>query len=229
MSAPPADPVLVDRVVANLDRLRDRLARAGADPDLRVVAVTKRQPLEVVRAAAAAGLTDVGENYAQELVAKATGWGEEGGPPLRWHMVGGLQSNKVRMLAPHVHLLQSVDRPSLIRPLALAEPRPAVLVQVDLAGLPGRGGCAPADTAALVAALVEAGVEVRGLMGVAGPGVEDAEGRRRVEAEFGMLARLADELGLAERSMGMSDDLEIAVACGSTMVRVGTALFGARP
>ncbi len=140
-----------------------------------------------------------------------------------WHFLGTVQRNKVAQLAPVVGLWQSVAREPEGARIARFAPGAAVLVQVDTTGRTGRNGCPPGETGLLVARLRAVGLDVRGLMTVAAPGEAAAR-----EA-FATVARLADELGLEERSMGMSDDLEAAVAAGSTMVRVGRALFGDRP
>ena len=194
---------------------------------MRVVAVTKGFGVEAVRAAVGAGLTDVGENYAAELEAKAgsLGGGEvgTGAASVCWHFLGTVQRNKVAALAPLVGLWQSVAREAEGARIARFRPGAPVLVQVDETGLPGRNGCAPSEVTGLVGRLRDEGLDVRGLMTVAAPGGEAAE------AAFGEVARLADELGLEERSMGMTDDLEAAVAAGTTMVRIGRALFGDRP
>ena len=184
-----------------------------------LVAVTKGFGPEVVAAAVAAGVEDVGESYAQELVAKAAAV-----TPPRWHFVGRLQANKVRALAGTVELWQSVDRPRLVDELARRVPGAKVLVQVDVTGEPSKGGCPPGDVPALVERAAGAGLDPRGLMAVGplGPPEEARPG-------FRALVGLADRLGLAERSIGMSGDLEVAVQEGATMVRVGTALFGPRP
>jgi PLP dependent protein len=206
-----------------LRAVRERIERAGGDPArVRVIGVTKGFGPEAVRAAREAGLTDLGENYAAELVAKAAaaGVGDAGEV---WHFLGAVQRNKVAQLAPLVGMWQSVARESEGARIARFAPGAKVLVQVDTTGLPGRNGCAPAAAGALAAQLVDLGLEVRGLMTVAAPGEDPPE------ASFETLARLADRLGLEERSMGMSDDLEAAVTAGSTMVRIGRALFGVRP
>jgi PLP dependent protein len=187
---------------------------------VRVIGVTKGFGPEAVRAARAAGLTDLGENYAAELVAKAAGPDDAG---VVWHFLGAVQRNKVAQLAPLVGVWQSVARHAEGQRIARFAPSAPVLVQVETTGLPGRNGCPPAATGELVARLVDLGLEVRGLMTVAAPGGGTAT------QSFETLGRLADRLGLEERSMGMSDDLEEAVAAGSTMVRIGRALFGDRP
>jgi len=208
--------------VAVADRLvevRERIARAGGDADaITIVAVTKTFGADACREALAAGLVDLGENRAQELVAKAP---DVDGA--RWHFIGRLQTNKVRALAPHVALWESVDRHDLVVELARRVPGAAVLVQVNVSAEPQKGGCDPAATGALVRDAREAGLDVRGLMGI-GPDA-DPEGARR---SFRLLTSLADDLALPVRSMGMSADLEIAVEEGSTMIRVGSGLFGPR-
>lgn len=219
MSAPDRETLL-----ARIDQVRDRIASAGGDPDSVVLlAVTKGFGPEVALAAAEAGLVDLGENYAQELVAKAPVVAEAG-HEVRWHAIGRLQRNKVRSLAPVVHLWQSVDRLSLGLEIARRAPGARVLVQVNVSDEPQKGGCAPAEAPDLVAGLVDAGLDVEGLMTVGRTGAP-AEAR----TGFALLRGLADDLSLPVRSMGMSGDLEAAVAEGSTLVRVGAALFGPRP
>jgi pyridoxal phosphate enzyme (YggS family) len=206
---------VADRAAA----VRRRIEVAGADPaSVTIVAVTKGFDRSAVDLALAAGLVDLGENYAQELLAKV-----DGGAPARWHVIGRLQRNKVRSLAPHVALWQSVDRPELGAEIARRAPGARVLAQVNVSDESQKGGCRPEATAGLVDALAGEGLDVAGLMAVAADGGPDA-----ARPGFGRLRRLADDLGLAERSMGMSADLEAAVAEGATMVRVGTALFGPR-
>ncbi len=217
--------ISASEVVERLGVLRERLGRAGGD-DVRVVAVTKGFGPEAVAAAVGAGLLDVGENFAQELVAKAGDCRENPDIGLRprWHFIGRLQRNKVRRIADLVQLWQSVDRSEAAVEIARWAPGARVLVQVDVAGTGGRGGCRPQDTARLVGECRRAGLEVAGLMAVGPPGPVE-----RARPGFRMLAAQATELGLPDLSMGMSADLEVAVEEGATMVRVGTALFGARP
>jgi pyridoxal phosphate enzyme (YggS family) len=206
-------------VVGALDKIRNRIADAGGDAEqIQVVAVTKGQPVVCVAAAAAAGLADVGENYAQELLAKA-----EAVNDVRWHFIGQLQRNKVRSLAPVVHLWQSVDRLRLGEEISHRAPGASVLVEVNLTDDPNRGGARPGFVAGLVDGLRDLGLIVDGLMAVGRQGSAD-----EVRAGFRVVRELADGLGLPTRSMGMSDDLELAVQEGSTMVRVGSALFGPR-
>jgi len=212
-----------EQVAARLDALRHVIEAAGRDPDtVRIVGVTKGHGPEVCAAALAAGLSELGESYAQELVAKAADPRLAG---VHWHFVGGLQARKVRPLAGAVHLWQSVDRAKLVEEVARWAPGARVLVQVSLSDEPGKAGCPFGEAPALVAEARRAGLVVEGLMGV-GPtagGVEAARPR------FRQLARAAADLGLGTVSMGMSADLAVAVAEGATVVRVGTALLGPRP
>jgi pyridoxal phosphate enzyme (YggS family) len=207
-------------VVANLDRVRHRIAAAGRDPSsVRIVAVTKGFGSDAIDAALAAGLTDIGENYAQEVVAKSE-------PLARAtvHFIGRLQSNKIRVLAPYIAVWQTVDRVALADELGRRASGAVVLVQVNTSGEPHKGGCLPGEAPALFARCLEQGLRVDGLMTIGRTG-DPIDAR----AGFTALARLADRLGLRERSMGMTDDLEVAVAEGATMIRVGSALFGPRP
>ena len=221
MSAVVPDPAMVDMVAERSQQLRTRIAEL-TDRRVTIVAVTKGHPPEVAAAALAAGCIDLGESYAQELVPKAAGLAGGDVVP-RWHFIGRLQSNKVRSLAGIVALWHTIDRPSIAVEVAKRSPGASVLVQLDLAGLPGRGGCVPAEAPALVHRCTELGLDVRGLMGVGAPGTpEDAR------PGFRLLDDIAAELGLEERSMGMSSDLEVAVEEGATLVRVGTALVGPR-
>lgn len=221
MSIDPAD------VIERLAVVRSRIAGAGGDPRaVRVCAVTKGFGIDAVVAAAAAGLRDVGENYAQELLDKvAVDRPPAVGPvaEVRWHMIGQLQRNKVKGLAPHVHCWQTIDRAAVATEVARHAPRARVMVQVAGSSEPGKGGCPPDDVAALVEHCRVLDLVVVGLMTV---GPTDAAVDPR--PAFEQVAALADRLDLPERSMGMSRDLEAAVAGGATMVRVGTGLFGPR-
>ena len=212
-----------DGVPERLTLIHRRIAAAGGDPAaVTVVAVTKGFGADAVRAALAAGLGDIGENYAQELVAKHAALGPDGAGA-RWHFLGSVQRNKVRALAPLVELWQGLARAVEGAEIAAHRPGARCLVEVDTTGARGRGGCPVAEVPALVSALGAHGLVVEGLMTVAPPPPAPAG------PVFATVRALADALGLAECSMGMSDDLEAAVAEGSTMVRVGRALFGPRP
>jgi PLP dependent protein len=207
-----------DEVAARLAGIRRRIEQAGGDPAIvRVVAVTKGFDSGAIAAAHAAGLRDIGENYSQELLGKVPG-----PAGTRWHFLGAVQRNKVASLAPVVTVWQGVARQAEGERIARFAPGAAVLIQVDSSGLPGRNGCAPDEVPALAEGLLRLDLRLEGLMTVAPPEADAAE------RSFRQVGRLADSLGLPERSMGMSDDLELAVAAGSTMVRIGRALFGDR-
>ena len=213
----------VESVAGRLDIVRSRIGEAGGDPrTIRIVAVTKGFGPDAVAAAIGAGCIDVGENYAQEVLAKADVLRDAGA---RVHFVGGIQRNKISKLAGHVHLWQTVDRVDVGLTLARRAPGAEVLVQVDL--LDGvrtdRAGTPISNVPELVAELRSLPLAVRGLMAVGPPPPADPE------PGFRSVVALAHELELGEVSIGMSGDLEAAVRAGSTMVRIGTALFGPRP
>lgn len=209
-------------IVERLAEVRARIEGAGRPPsEVQIVAVTKNVGPAAIADMVAAGLTDLGENQAQSLAAKAM----DAPAGVRWHFLGPVQRNKVKALHPHVSLWHAVDRDAAGTEIARHAPSSPVLVQVNLSGEPHRPGVSWDEAPALVDRLVSSGLDVRGLMGVAsrhgGP-----DGARQ---EFRRLATLASQLGLRELSMGMSNDLEVAVQEGATIVRIGTALFGARP
>ncbi|HEY5012671.1 MAG TPA: YggS family pyridoxal phosphate-dependent enzyme [Acidimicrobiia bacterium] len=194
---------------------------AGRAPGaVTLVVVSKTVPAAVVRDALAAGAVDLGENRAQELVAKAAELSDVAPAP-RWHFIGRLQRNKVRMLAGVVELWHSIDRPELAEPLARHCPGARVLVEVNLSEEPQKGGCPPGDAPALVERLTGSGLVVEGLMTVPA-----ATGDPR--PVFAALREMGSRLGLAELSMGMTADFEAAIAEGATIVRVGSAVFGPR-
>lgn len=225
----------------NIDDVRARIGRAceraGRDPaGVRLMGVTKRKPVEVVMAACRAGLLDLGENYGQELVAKAGQVSEAGLTP-RWHFIGALQTNKVRSIAGIVTSVHSVDRPSLVKELARRVPpdRPVdVFVEVAIAGEEQKSGVEPAEAESLCGKIMEApGLRLVGLMAVPPWGRDPEESRpwfRTLrELRDRLLATLETGPGILEQlSMGMTSDLEVAVEEGSSIVRVGTALFGPR-
>lgn len=206
------------------ERLADvyrRVESSGGDPGrTRIVAVTKGFGPDAVTAAHDAGLTDVGENYAQELLAKAA----SAPAGLKWHFLGPVQRNKVAKLARVVSTWHGVDRPAAATSVAAASPGAEVLVEVNVTGESGRPGCAPAEVEDLVAHVRGLPLQLTGLMAV-GPA---AVGERSREC-FRWLSGRARELGLRELSMGMSDDFELAVAEGATTLRLGRVLFGPRP
>jgi pyridoxal phosphate enzyme (YggS family) len=211
---------LLARVVTGLTDVQRRIERAGG-VDVAIVAVTKGFPADAIAAAVAAGCHRIGENYAQELLAKLA---DLEGPRPELHFIGRLQSRKVRALAGVVDVWQSVDRSSVVGEIARHQPGGRVMVQVNVSEEPQKGGCAPDEAGSLVDEARAAGLDVIGLMTVGRSGPPEA-----ARAGFRRLRALVDEVGVRECSMGMSEDLEVAVAEGSTMVRVGTALFGARP
>ena len=242
--APPADP-LVPLIAHRAAVVRERIAAAarasGRDGDaVTLVAVTKTHPLATVEAALAAGLLDLGENRVQELVDKATALpGALGGGDHRWHLIGQLQRNKARDAVRYADLVHGVDSERLAHALDVraeeAARRVPVLVQVNISGEASKSGTAPEAAHDLMAAVAEtAGLRLAGVMGIAAPAADAAETERAVRPAFRALRALFDGYtgpgrdGLTVVSMGMSGDYEVAVEEGSTLVRVGTALFGAR-
>jgi pyridoxal phosphate enzyme (YggS family) len=181
-----------------------------------VCAAIKYLPADDLPALAEGGIEVVGENRAQELIAKQDHVGRDAFA--QWHFIGALQSRKVRDVAPRVELIHSIASDSALTQLE-KHPAPAVLVQVNVAGEEGKAGIAPADLGAFVE---RCPVPVRGLMTMP-PFVERAEDNRR---HFAALAELAGEHGLKELSMGTTQDFEVAAAEGATIVRLGTVLFG---
>lgn len=217
-------PGLDAAVAAAVADARRRIDAVAGQRRVSLLAVTKGFGPDEVGAAVRAGVDGCAENYAQELVAKAGALATSGQPaPSQWHFIGQLQRNKVRQVAGLVSVWQSVDRLSLGSEIAKRSPGATVFVQVNLSQDPARGGCAFGEVPVLVAQLRSIGLDVNGLMGVAPYG--PAEQARPV---FERLVALADDLGLAERSIGMSSDFEVAVETGATMVRLGTVLFGSR-
>ena len=223
---------LVERIVAARAEVTSEIAALGGD-EVVIIAVTKTHPTDVLRAALEAGFHGFGESFATELAAKAAEFeaGFEAGPGAEpeaeqlpeWHFIGQLQTNKVRRVAPWVSLFQSVDRVGLVEEIARRVPGARILVQVNLAEVPGRGGVSFDVASSLIEVARGAGLVVEGVMGVA-PQASDTE----VAASFRRLRRLCDAEGLRHCSMGMSADYRTAVAEGSTMLRLGSILFGSR-
>ncbi len=206
--------------------IAERLARVrlGIPGSVTLVAVSKTQPPEAIRAAREAGQRDFGENYVQEWREKADALADLDG--LRWHFIGSLQTNKVKYLAGRVALVHTVDREELGREIAKrwekAGARARVLVEVNLGGEATKGGCAPEDVEGLVARLRDLpALDVAGLTCIPPPADDP-------RPHFRALRALRDRLGLAELSMGMSGDYPAAIEEGATIVRVGTAIFGER-
>ena len=215
-------------VAERLADTRARIEAAGGGPEVAILAVTKAFGPEVVDIAVAAGCRAIGENYAQELVSKRDTIAAH--PGLGVHFIGQLQTNKVRQLAGLVTVYETVDRVKLAREIAKRAPGAAIMVQVDTSALTGdeaegKGGCPIADLDALVDSIGSLDLDLHGLMTV-GP---TEGGPAAARPGFVAVRAAVDRLGLSECSMGMSGDLEVAVECGSTQVRVGTALFGSRP
>jgi PLP dependent protein len=228
-------------VAAALNDVRARIHAAavasGREPaSVSLVAVSKTQPADAVREAYAAGQRDFGENYVQELLQKAEQLRDL--PELRWHLIGHLQRNKARQVVSLVSLVHTVDTAELASELAkrfatavgmTAARRLHVLVEVSIASEPQKHGVAPTELAQLLES-IEAlpALSLRGLMCVP-PFTEDPAGARPFFAELCRLRELhGGAARLPELSMGMTHDLEAAVSAGATLVRVGTAIFGAR-
>ncbi|AKA21828.1 YggS family pyridoxal phosphate-dependent enzyme [Pseudomonas chlororaphis] len=202
------------------------------ETSIQLLAVSKTKPAAALREAYAAGLRDFGENYLQEALGKQA---ELGDLPLSWHFIGPIQSNKTRAIAENFAWVHSVDRLKIAQ--RLSEQRPAdlpplnICIQVNVSGEASKSGCAPADLPALASAIgALPRLKLRGLMAIPEP----TDDRAAQDAAFAAVRRLNDDL--RERlnlptdtlSMGMSHDLEAAIAQGATWVRIGTALFGAR-
>ena len=190
--------------------------------DVEVVPVTKGFAGNAIEAAVDAGCRTVGENYAQDLLSKADGIQRLG---VAVQFIGHLQSNKVRQLVDIVSLWCTIDRRSILDEVAKRAPGARVLIQVNATGESQKGGCHPGDVAALVDQAGTAGLVVEGLMTIGPTGQPPTAARR----PFEIVRALVDEHALDICSMGMSGDIEMAVECGSTQVRVGSALFGPRP
>lgn len=220
----------------SLSRVRGRIERAVAAAErppgsVRLLAVSKTVGAERVRAAAAAGQNAFGENYLQEALDKQRALADLA---VEWHFIGPVQSNKTRELAAHFDWVHGVDRLKIAQRLSAArDPARApldVCVQVNISHQASKSGCLPQDAAALCAAVAPLpGLRLRGLMAIPEPAAGAADPR----APFRALRELFEHIRamgipLDTISAGMTDDLEIAIAEGSTLVRVGTAIFGAR-
>jgi pyridoxal phosphate enzyme (YggS family) len=210
------------RIRENYESLVQRVHRLGGDK-IQIIAVTKTFPASAVNAVVAAGCSLIGENYAQDLLEKWPEVDETHRPEV--HFIGRLQTNKVRSLSRVVDVWQSVDRVSVIDEIARRAPGARVMLQINAAGESDKGGCAVSDLEALHERCIAQGLLVAGLMTV-GPTSGEVVATRQA---FETTAQLAHGLGLREVSMGMTGDLELAIDCGSTMVRIGSAIFGDRP
>ena len=209
------------------NRIRVAADRAGRDPSaITLVAVSKSKSVSDIRDLYDLGHRDFGENRAQEMAEKAAVLPTD----IRWHFVGALQTNKARLVRPSTHLLHSMDRESLAFAWAKGiGTAPPVLIQVNTASEPQKAGVAPGDVATLLHTLLDVGVTVRGLMAIP-PLADDAEAMRPHFAELRELRDHLSELhgGIQELSMGMTDDFEIAIEEGASLIRVGRAIFGSR-
>lgn len=220
-----------DEIAANLADVRQRMATAaqavGRNPaDVHLIAVTKTWPLSDVQHLYELGLRDFGESRDQEARAKAEQWRESDGRPLTWHFIGQLQSNKAKSVVTYASVIHTVDRESLVDALLKTGAECDCLLQLSVDGDPERGGVPLPDALAL-AARITAPLRLRGVMAVAPLGMDPM-------AAFAAVAETHEQL-LATfptatiRCIGMSEDLEIAIAAGATHVRVGSALLGNRP
>lgn len=235
-SSDPFGDLIADRVQVQRDRIRRAAERAGRDPaSVRLVAVSKFHPAAAIRAAYAAGQRDFGENYVQELSAKAAELQDL--PDLRWHLIGHLQSNKAKSVAGWVHTVHTISTTKTALELGKRawERRAAeqgtlqVLIEVNGSGEFSKSGCAPGELEELVHVVEsQPGLALVGLMTVPPASTDDEVAR----PFFAQLRALRDDLGgparLPELSMGMSHDAEVAIEEGATWVRIGTAIFGER-
>ena len=224
---------LAGRVARVRERIERARVRAGRVGEVTLVAVTKTHPAEAVRAALAAGVADAGENRVQELEEKV---GEVGRAAIRWHLIGHLQRNKAAKAVALFDLIHSLDSLRLAEALSAAAVKSGgevgALVQVNASGEASKGGFEPAELVDAVGRIAELpGMRVRGLMSMAAFTDDEAAVRRSFATTRGLLdevARQVPALAGRELSMGMSNDFEIAVEEGSTLVRVGSVLFGER-
>ncbi|MCR9091576.1 YggS family pyridoxal phosphate-dependent enzyme [Algiphilus sp.] len=221
-----------ERLQALHERIESARLRAGTPQPVTLIAVSKRQPLEAVRAAVAAGQRVFGENYVQEGVEKRA---QIADPELCWHHIGPIQSNKCRDIASAFDWAQGVDRSRIIQRLGAARQAQStplsVCIQVNISGEASKSGAAPEAVEGLCTAVLDQpGLQLRGLMAIPAPRAAGGDPERDFDALRALYEGLRDRgFPLDTLSMGMSDDFEAAIAAGATMVRVGSALFGPRP
>ncbi len=213
------------RVADAIASIRDQIDRRAVGRKVHLIPVTKGFGADAVLAVAAAGCDMVGENYAQELIAKVQVVRATLAEPPQIHFIGQLQTNKVRQLASFVDVWQSVDRASLADEIARRAPHAVVFVQVNATGEPDKGGCQVDEVDGLVRHCRVNDLHVEGLMSI-GPTSQDAAAT--IDA-FALTRKLADVNGLMSCSMGMTSDMDAAIDNGATHVRLGRAVFGARP
>ena len=221
---------IADNVASVRERIEAAAARAGRDPaSVRLIgasAAFKGVGVEQMREALDAGLHDFGENRVQEAEAHIDALGERAAEAT-WHLIGHLQTNKVRDALQRFDILQTIDSVRLAQEISRRASKPTrVLLEVNVAGETSKFGFAPSEVAQAIDAIRPLpNLELTGLMTIA-PQVDDAE---KVRPVFRQLCELARDHGLPELSMGMTEDFEVAIEEGATMVRVGRAIFGARP
>lgn len=199
---------------------------------VKLLAVSKTKPIEAIESAIAAGQRAFGENYVQEGVEKIQHFAGQNG--LEWHFIGALQSNKTRVVAEHFDWVQTIDRLKIAE--RLNEQRPAglpplnVLIQINISDETSKSGISPAEMLSLAREISRLpNLKLRGLMAIPKPESETARQKIALQAMQTLFHQLQAEFdGIDTLSMGMSDDMEAAIECGSTMVRIGTAIFGAR-
>ncbi|EQM70518.1 YggS family pyridoxal phosphate-dependent enzyme [Pseudomonas tohonis] len=220
-------------IAENIAKVRARIREAAQASErdfsaIGLLAVSKTKPAAAIREAHACGVVDFGENYLQEALAKQQ---ELADLPLTWHFIGPIQSNKTKPIAEHFHWVHSVDRLKIAERLSAQRPTHLpplnICLQVNVSGEASKSGCAPEELPTLAAAVAALpNLHLRGLMAIPEP----TEDRAEQHAAFARLQQLSHSLNLPldTLSMGMSHDLEAAIAEGATWVRIGTALFGAR-
>ncbi|HXX68243.1 MAG TPA: YggS family pyridoxal phosphate-dependent enzyme [Polyangiaceae bacterium] len=223
-------------IAAALAEVHTRIERASREcgrdaATVKLIAVSKEKPPACIREAYSAGQRAFGENYAQELASKAAELSDL--QDLEWHFIGHLQTNKARVVARHAHFVHTVDSPVLARELGrrAAKERTSalpVLIEVNVGGEPQKAGATPGDIAEVMAAVrAEPALVLRGLMTVP-PAADPAASTRVFETLSALRSLHGGPAALPDLSMGMSGDLEAAIRCGATLVRVGSAIFGPR-
>lgn len=224
-------------IAQNLSQLHQQIQQLSqackrSETAVKLLAVSKTKPIAAIEEAIAAGQREFGENYVQEGVEKARFFA--GRNDLTWHFIGNLQSNKTRVVAEHFDWVQTIDRLKIAE--RLNEQRPAhlpplnVLIQINISDESSKSGIAPDELWALAAAIQQLpNLKLRGLMAIPKPESEPAQQKIALHQMHDLFSQLQAKFdGIDTLSMGMSDDMQAAIECGSTMVRIGTAIFGAR-
>ncbi len=219
----------------NLSEIKQQIKQisqqCGRD-NVRLLAVSKTKPVEAIEEAIAAGQTAFGENYVQEGVEKIAYFAQQ--PNLEWHFIGPLQSNKTRLVAENFDWIQTVDRLKIAERLSAQRPENKVplnvLIQINISDEASKSGIQPEELDELAKAISQLpNLRLRGLMAIPKPESEPEQQKTALRKMQQLFDRLQDEFeGIDTLSMGMSDDMVAAIECGSTMVRIGTAIFGAR-